>query len=120
MQLSLENKIALVTGGTRGLGREMVLAFAKAGADVIISSRKQDACDATAEEVRKLGRRALPIACHMGDWSAIEAMVAHAYDEWGRIDILVNNAGMSPVEPHSVDVTEALFDKVVGVNFKGP
>ena len=120
MQLSLENKIALVTGGTRGLGREMVLAFAKAGADVIISSRKQDACDATAEEVRKLGRRALPIACHMGDWSAIEAMVAHAYDEWGRIDILVNNAGMSPVEPHSVDVTEALFDKVIGVNFKGP
>src|SRR3546814_7028686 len=78
------------------------------------------ACEETAKEVRALGRRALAIAAHAGDWGQVEALAERAYAEWGRIDILVNNAGMSPVEPSSVATTEALFDKVVSVNFKGP
>lgn len=115
----LTGKVVLVTGGSRGLGLEMVRAFAKAGADLIISSRKLDACEAVADEVRKLGRRALPFAAHAAKWAEIDLLIEAAYAEFGRIDILVNNAGMSPAVP-SHEVTEQLFDSVVGLNFKGP
>jgi NAD(P)-dependent dehydrogenase (short-subunit alcohol dehydrogenase family) len=118
---SLEGKVALVTGGSRGLGREMVLAFASAGADVIIASRKLDACERLAElVVRETGRRALPVACHVGEWEQVEELARVAYDEFGRVDVLVNNAGMSPIYDRVADVTEALYDKVLDVNLKGP
>jgi NAD(P)-dependent dehydrogenase (short-subunit alcohol dehydrogenase family) len=97
----------------------MVKAFAERGADVIIASRKLDNCEAVAEEVRALGRRALAVACHAGRWDEIDRLIEIAYAEFGRIDILVNNAGMSPRMP-SHEVTEALFDSVVNLNFKGP
>jgi len=116
----LTGKVALVTGGSRGLGREMVLAFAAAGADVVITSRKLDACEKTAAEVAALGRRALPVAAHVGHWADVDRLVGVAYAEFGRIDVLVNNAGMSPIAPSSEETSEELFDKVVGVNFKGP
>ncbi|MBA1204277.1 glucose 1-dehydrogenase [Pseudomonas capeferrum] len=112
-------KVILVTGGSRGLGYQMVKAFAERGADVIIASRKLDACESVAQEVRALGRRALAVACHVGRWAEVEHLVEVAYAEFGRIDVLVNNAGMSPAVP-SHEVTEALFDKVLGLNFKGP
>jgi NAD(P)-dependent dehydrogenase (short-subunit alcohol dehydrogenase family) len=118
---NLNGKVALVTGGSRGLGREMVLGFAQAGADVVIASRKQDACDAVAGEVSKeTGQRALGVACHVGRWPDIGALVDTAYGEFGHVDILVNNAGMSPLYPSLVDVSEELFDRVVAVNLKGP
>lgn len=113
------NKVVLVTGGSRGLGLEMVRAFAARGADLIITSRKVDACERVAEEVRTLGRRALAIGAHAGRWSEIDLMLERAYAEFGQIDIAINNAGMGPAMP-SPDVTEELFDKVVGLNFKGP
>jgi NAD(P)-dependent dehydrogenase (short-subunit alcohol dehydrogenase family) len=116
----LDGKVALVTGGSRGLGRQMVLAFAKAGADVVITSRKTDACEQLAADVRALGRKALPVGCHVGHWDEIDSLVERAYDEFGHVDILVNNAGMSPLAPSSAETSEELFDKVVGVNFKGP
>ncbi|MDE1145154.1 MAG: glucose 1-dehydrogenase [Azospirillaceae bacterium] len=116
----LDGKVALVTGGSRGLGRQMALAFAEAGADVIVVSRKQDACEVVAAAIRDLGRRALALACHMGEWPQIDALVERVYGDWGRIDVLVNNAGLSPVEPSSAATSEALFDKVMDVNFKGP
>jgi NAD(P)-dependent dehydrogenase (short-subunit alcohol dehydrogenase family) len=117
----LTGKVALVTGGSRGLGREMVCAFARAGADVIIASRKLDACEHAADEVRRTtGRRALPVACHVGEWSQVERLAETAYTEFGRVDILVNNAGMSPIYDHVVNVSEALYDKVLDVNLKGP
>jgi NAD(P)-dependent dehydrogenase (short-subunit alcohol dehydrogenase family) len=117
----LGGKVALVTGGSRGLGREMVLAFARAGADVVIASRKLESCEATAAEVRRAtGRRALPVACHVGDWGQVEALAETAYREFGRVDVLVNNAGMSPLYDRVEDVTEALWDKVLDVNLKGP
>lgn len=115
----LTGKVALVTGGSRGLGLQMVRAFAAHGADLIIASRKLDACEAAAGEVRALGRRALPIAAHVGRWDEIDRLIEAAYAEFGRIDILVNNAGMSPRMP-SHEVTEALFDAVLNLNFKGP
>ncbi len=116
----LEGKVALVTGGSRGLGYEMVKAFARAGADVVITSRKLDACVEVAAEVEALGRSALAHACHVGYWEEIDALVDAAYARFGRVDILVNNAGMSPLAPSSAETSEALFDKIVGVNFKGP
>jgi NAD(P)-dependent dehydrogenase (short-subunit alcohol dehydrogenase family) len=115
----LTGKIALVTGGSRGLGLQMVRAFAERGADLIIASRKLEACEAAAEEVRAMGRRALAIAVHAAKWDQIDALVERAYAEFGRLDILVNNAGMSPSVP-SHEVTEQLFDSVVSLNFKGP
>jgi len=115
----LSGKVALITGGSRGLGLQMVRAFARHGADVIIASRKLDACEAAAEEVRALGRRALAFSVHAAKWDQLDALVEAAYAEFGRIDILVNNAGMSPAVP-SHEVTEALFDSVLGLNFKGP
>ncbi len=116
----LTGKIAIVTGGSRGLGREMVLAFAARGADVVIASRKLANCEAVADEVRALGRRAVPIAYHAGSWADADRLADAAYAEFGRIDVLVNNAGMSPLYPSLTDVSEELFDKVIGVNLKGP
>lgn len=120
-RFSLEGKVALVTGGSRGLGREMVLAFAEAGADVAISSRKQGACDDLAAEVVKTtGRRAFAYACHVGHWSEVEALADATYAEFGKVDVLVNNAGMAPLYPSLPEVAEDLFDKVIAVNLKGP
>lgn len=120
MTPDLAGRVALVTGGSRGLGREMALAFANAGADVVIASRKFAACEEVAELVRQRGRRALPIACHVGRWDELESLVDATYDEFGRLDVLVNNAGMAPLYESLDAVSEALFDKVIDVNLKGP
>ena len=119
--MRLDGKVAVVTGGSRGLGREMVLAFAAHGADVVIASRKLDACIELADEVRdRFGRRALPVSANVSDWEACDALTEATYGEFGRVDVLVNNAGMSPLYPSVDAVTEALWDKVIGVNLKGP
>jgi NAD(P)-dependent dehydrogenase (short-subunit alcohol dehydrogenase family) len=120
-RFDLSGRVALVTGGSRGLGREIVRAFAAAGADVVIASRKLDACAELAAEVtRTTGRRALAHACHVGRWEELEDLLDAAYGEFGRLDVLVNNAGLSPVFDRPADVTEDLWDKVLAVNLKGP
>ena len=116
----LAGKVALVTGGSRGLGRSMVLAFADAGADVVVASRKLENCKDVAGEVEAKGRRALPVACHVGHWDELDGLVEQAYGTFGHVDVLVNNAGMSPLYPDLPAVTEELWDKVLGVNLKGP
>lgn len=115
----LTGKVALVTGGSRGLGQRMVMAFAERGADVIVASRKLENCERVAAEVRALGRRALAVSVHAAKWPELDALVETSYAHFGRIDILVNNAGMGPAVA-SHEVTEALFDSVIGLNFKGP
>jgi NAD(P)-dependent dehydrogenase (short-subunit alcohol dehydrogenase family) len=115
----LTGMVILVTGGSRGLGQQMVRAYAEHGADVIIASRKIENCETMAEEVRAMGRRAMAYGVHAAKWPEIDALIDAAYKEFGRVDVLVNNAGMSPKVP-SHEVTEALFDSVVGLNFKGP
>ena len=119
--VDLSGRVAVVTGGSRGLGREMVLAFAHSGADVVIASRKIENCEALAAEVtRETGRRALPVGCHVGEWQQCDALVETAYEAFGKVDILVNNAGMSPLYPSVAEVSEELYDKVLSVNLKGP
>ncbi|HUO12759.1 MAG TPA: SDR family NAD(P)-dependent oxidoreductase [Caulobacteraceae bacterium] len=119
-RFDLTGKVALITGGSRGLGHAMALGFAEAGADIAVVSRKLDACEATAQEIEKLGRRAMPYACHMGRWDEIEPMANAVWNHFGRVDVLVNNAGMSPLYPSLDQVNERNFDAVIGVNFKGP
>jgi NAD(P)-dependent dehydrogenase (short-subunit alcohol dehydrogenase family) len=120
-QFDLSGRVALVTGGSRGLGRAMTLAFARAGADVVIASRDGGACEKFAAEVTEAtGRRALGLGAHVGHWSELDGLVDRIHDEFGRLDVLVNNAGMSPLYDDVVDVSEALFDKVLDVNLKGP
>ena len=117
----LGGRVAVVTGGSRGLGREMAMAFAEHGADVVVASRKADACEAVASEiVGATGRQAVGIACHVGRWSDCDRLAEAAYERFGRVDVLVNNAGMSPLYPSLPEVSEELFDKVIGVNLKGP
>ncbi|MBN9492744.1 glucose 1-dehydrogenase [bacterium] len=117
----LSGKVALVTGGSRGLGKAMVTAFAECGADVIIASRKIEACEELAAEIRlNTGRKAAAIACNVSDWGQVEQLAEAAYAQFPKVDILVNNAGLSPIYDHVEDVSEALYDKVLGVNLKGP
>ena len=120
-RFDMTGKVAVVTGGSRGLGREMVFGFAEHGADVVIASRKIENCEAVAREVReRFGRKALAVAYHAADWDGARVLADAAYDEFGTIDVLVNNAGMSPLYPSIDAVSEDLFDKVMGVNLKGP
>jgi NAD(P)-dependent dehydrogenase (short-subunit alcohol dehydrogenase family) len=117
----LTGKVALVTGGSRGLGREMALGFANHGASVIVASRKAESCAAAAAEISAAtGREAVGIACHVGRWDDCDQLAAAALDRFGHVDVLVNNAGMSPLYPSLPEVGEDLFDKVIGVNLKGP
>ena len=114
------DRVVVVTGGSRGLGRAMVEAFARCGADVVVASRKLAGCEATAGEVAAAtGRRILPVACHVGDWDQCDALVEATYAEFGRCDVLVNNAGSSPLYPSLVEVGPELFDKTVATNLRG-
>ncbi len=120
-RFDLTGRVSLVTGATKGLGRSMVQGLAEAGSDVVVVSRKQDLCDQVAREVTEsTGRCALPIACHMGEWDAIPALVDRVYDEFGRLDVLINNAGINPSFTPITEITEAYFDKICSVNLKGP
>jgi NAD(P)-dependent dehydrogenase (short-subunit alcohol dehydrogenase family) len=116
----LDGKVAIVTGASKGLGRAMALGFAEAGADLVVSSRKGDGCEEVAGAVRALGRRALAVPCHVGDWGECEILVDRTLEEFGRFEVLVNNAGIAPVPPSLAGITEELFDKTLAVDLKGP
>ncbi|HKH07177.1 MAG TPA: glucose 1-dehydrogenase [Acidimicrobiales bacterium] len=117
----LTGKVAVVTGGSRGIGRAITQALAGAGADVVVASRKLDACEAAAAEVRaSTGRRAEAVACHVGHWDDCDRLVDETLSRLGRLDVLVNNAGMSPLYERLDAVSEDLYDKTLAVNLKGP
>ncbi len=117
----LTDRVVLVTGGSRGLGREMAFAAAQCGADVVVASRKLEACEATADEIAAAtGRAAMPYAVHVGHWDELDGLVDAAYQRFGKVDVLINNAGMSPLYESLSVVTEKLFDAVVNLNLKGP
>jgi NAD(P)-dependent dehydrogenase (short-subunit alcohol dehydrogenase family) len=110
----------LITGGTRGLGRAMAMAFAQRGAKVIVSGRDADTCAKVERELRALGADAWGIPAHVGRWGAVGDLADKAWLAAGSIDVLINNAGMGATAPTSADMTEALFDKLIAVNLKGP
>ena len=116
----LSGKVALVTGGSRGLGRAIALGFAEAGADLVIASRKAPACEVVAKEIEAMGRQSLPVTCHVGRLEQLEPLLDATYERFGRLDILVNNAGISPTALPLIDTTSELFDKLMAVNTKGP
>ena len=117
----LTGKVALVTGGSRGIGRAIAQGLAEAGADVVVASRKLDSCEVAAAEINEsTGRRAVAIAAHVGHWNDCDDLMAAVLDNFGRLDVLVSNAGMSPVYDSLDTVTEDLYDKTQAVNLKGP
>lgn len=115
----LDGKVALITGGSRGIGRATALGFAEAGANVAIASRKLPDLENVAKEIKNLGRKALPIAAHVGRMEDINNLVSKVTDEFGKIDILVNNAGTSPALASSLEVDERLWDSILNLNLKG-
>lgn len=118
---SLKGKAALITGGSRGIGRSIALTFAEAGADVVVSSRNKrpPELEKVAEEIRAMGRKAMAIPAHVGRKEDVQNLVQKTFREFGRIDILVNNAGANPVLSPMVDLEEEAFEKVMEVNLKG-
>jgi len=120
-RFDLTGKVAVVTGGSRGIGKAVVEGLAAAGADVVIASRKLDACERLAVEVKaSTGSQALAVGCHVGRWEECDSLVDVVYERFGRCDILVNNAGMSPLYPDLPSVTEEYYEKVHAVNARGP
>jgi gluconate 5-dehydrogenase len=122
--IDLSGKVAIVTGSTKGLGRAMAEGLAGAGASVVITSRKQDLCDEVAAEVTAAsgatGARAVGIACNVGDWDAVPALVDRAVTTFGRIDVLVNNAGINPLPSSLQEMDLGLWRKIFSVNLEGP
>jgi NAD(P)-dependent dehydrogenase (short-subunit alcohol dehydrogenase family) len=117
----LTGRVAIVTGGSRGLGRAMVAGLAAAGADVVIVSRNEQSCVDYAREIEvATGRTAVPYGLHVGKWGDLDGFVDFVYERFGRVDVLINNAGMSPLYDSVETVTEELMDKVLAVNLKGP
>jgi NAD(P)-dependent dehydrogenase (short-subunit alcohol dehydrogenase family) len=117
----LTGKVVVVTGGSRGLGRQIATAVARQGADVVIASRKLENCEQAARDIKnETGRQAMAYGVHVGRWDELEPFVDAVYQRFGRVDVLFSNAGMSPVYDKLTDVSEKLFDSVINLNFKGP
>lgn len=117
--LSLEGKVALVTGGSRGIGKAIALMLADAGADVVVSSRKLADLELVADEIRGMGRRSLAVAAHVRESQDLRNLVETIKNEFGRIDILVNNAATNPAMGPLVDMEEKMYDQIMNTNLKG-
>lgn len=119
-RFSLQGRAALVTGSSRGIGRAIAIALAGAGAQVVVNSRKPEACQAVVDEITAAGGTAVSAPGHAGRPEDIERAVGQAMEAFGRLDILVNNAATNPQFGPLVDMGETAFDKVNEVNIKGP
>ena len=119
-QFNLEGRVAIVTGSSKGIGKAIAKGLAENGAQVIISSRNQEACDEVAKEFTNEGLKAVGIACHIGKENQRENLVNQTIEVFGRIDILVNNAAINPVFGPIEDVSPEIFDKIMDVNVKAP
>ncbi len=119
-KFNLEGKIAIVTGSSKGIGKAIARLFAENGATVVISSRKQEACDSVAEEFRAEGWHAEAIACHVGNADDRKALIEQTVEKLGGVDVLVNNAGTNPVFGPIEEAGETVFDQIMNVNVKAP
>lgn len=114
------NLVVMITGASRGLGRAMAMGFAECGAKLILTSRSAESCQDVVDAIKDLDGEAVALSGHMGNWDAMDTLAADAIGAFGRVDVLVNNAGIAPVSDSSLSMTEALFDKTLAVNLKGP
>ncbi len=119
MNFSLQGKIALVTGASRGIGKAAAIGLAQAGANVAVTGRRLPDLEKTAEEIRKLGQKSLSVAAHVGRMEEIQNLVKKVAEEFGRIDILVNNAATNPTMAPALDVDERAWDAIMNLNLKG-
>ncbi len=119
MTFALTDKVAIVTGGSRGIGRAIALAFSRAGAAVVVASRKQEGVEAVAAEIRAAGGRALAVAAHVGQEEAVAALVERTVESFGGVDIVVNNAGTNPHFGPLLTASPAQWDKILEVNLRG-
>ena len=117
-QFSLEGKVALITGGSRGIGEATAIGFAEAGADVAISARNQSDLEEVSKKIEAAGRKSLAVAAHVGRMDQIQQLVDKVKEKFGRIDILVNNAGTSFNAP-AIEISEKAWDSVMNLNLKG-
>ncbi len=117
-QFNLQDKVAIVTGASKGIGESIARGLAEYGAKVVISSRKQEAVDEVAESFRKDGLEATGIACHVGDAQQVEDLVKRTQEHYGGVDILINNAATNPVFGSMLEVSPDLFDKIMHINVK--
>jgi NAD(P)-dependent dehydrogenase (short-subunit alcohol dehydrogenase family) len=120
MELRLDGKVALVTGASRGIGEAIAAEMAASGAKVMLSSRKQDALEAAADEIGTGGGETAVFAAHAGEPDQIAACVAATVERFGRVDVLVNNAATNPYMGRAIDIDLPRFDKTWQVNFRGP
>lgn len=119
MTIELTGRVAIVTGASRGIGREIALALAEAGAKVVVASRKQEGVEAVAAEIRQRGGTALAVAAHVGQEEAVAALVDKSVEAFGGVDIAVNNAGTNPQFGPLLEATDSQWDKILEVNLKG-
>ncbi len=119
VDFSLNGKVALVTGASRGIGEAIAQGFAEAGAKVVLCARKQEGLDAVAGKITQAGGEAIPVACHTGKTEAVDALFERIQADHGRLDILVNNAATNPYFGPAVDIPEGALDKTIEVNIKG-
>jgi dehydrogenase/reductase SDR family protein 4 len=119
MEFSLKNKVVLITGASRGIGQAIAIEMARSGADVAIASRKLPDLEKVAEEIRKTGRKCLPVPAHIGKMEEINNLVKRVLEEFGKIDILVNNAGTNPSMAQAIDIDERAWDSTMNLNLKG-
>jgi NAD(P)-dependent dehydrogenase (short-subunit alcohol dehydrogenase family) len=119
-RFDLRNKVAVVTGASKGIGEAVAHLLANQGAKVVVSSRKLTDVEAVAAEIRNKGKEAIAIACNAGDPGQCEQLVNHTIQQYGGIDILVNNAATNPTYGPALDCSTELFDKLMQVNLRGP
>jgi len=119
VDFSLQGKVAVVTGGSRGIGQAIALGIARAGADVVVTSRKLPDLEKVAEEIKEMGRKSLAVAAHIGRMEEVNSLVSKVKEEFGRIDILVNNAATNPAMDSALDVSERAWDSIMNLNLKG-
>ena len=119
MDFSLQGKVAVVTGGSRGIGQAIAVGIARAGADVVVASRKLPDLEKVAEEIKGMGRKSLAVTAHVGRMEEIDNLVSKVKEEFGRIDILVNNAATNPAMDSALDVSERAWDSIMNLNLKG-
>ena len=119
MEFSLKNKVVLITGASRGIGEATAIGLAQAGADVAIASRKLPDLEKVAEQIKKTGRKCVPVAAHVGKTEEINSLVKRVLEEFGKIDILVNNAATNPSMAPAIDIDERAWDSIMNLNLKG-